>query len=239
MFLVYPCMVTQARPGPSLEAALTAVGGAPPLERLPRHVHRLPREEVSRSQRARILRAVAEVVAAKGYPATTVADIIRVAGVSRSTFYELYDGKEDAFLAAYAGLDIVLRNLASAAERSPTPAEMVRSAVRAHLASLAAEPAFTRMFFVEATSAGPRVLARRRAATQRFLDVLEAMVDAARALDAAVPVPDRTLLLAFVGAYRELITDHLLDAGATTLPTLEPHLVRLADRLLLAPGPAG
>jgi len=214
--------------------ALTSPDDQPPLERLPRHVHGLPREQVSRSQRARILRAVAEAVAARGYPATTVADIIRRAGVSRSTFYELYEGKEDAFLAAYAGLDIVLRNLAVATERSATPAEMVRNAVRAHLAGLAAEPAFTWMFFVEATSAGPRVLARRRAATQRFLDVLEAMVDAARALDPAVPASDRMVLLAFVGAYRELITDHLLEAGAETLPTLEPHLVRLADRLLLA-----
>jgi AcrR family transcriptional regulator len=216
---------------------ITSPGGEAPPERLPRHVHALPREQVSRSQQVRILRAVASAVAAKGYAATTVADIIRRAGVSRSTFYELYASKEDAFLAAYAGLDIVVAQLAGSSSGAATPAEMVRSAVRAHLANLAAEPDFTWMFFVEATSAGPRVLARRRAATDRFLDVLEQMGEAARRLDPTVPAPDRTLLLAFVGAYRELITAHLLDAGAPTLGTLEPHLVRLADRLILAPSP--
>jgi hypothetical protein len=112
---------------------------------------------------------------------------------------------------------------------------MVRSAVRAHLANLAAEPDFTWMFFVEAASAGPRVLARRRAATDRFLDVLEQMVETARRLDPSVPPSDRMLLLGFVGGYRELITAHLLDEGAASLTTLEPHLVRLADRLILAP----
>jgi AcrR family transcriptional regulator len=183
----------------------------------------------------RILRAVAAAVAAKGYAATTVADIIGRAGVSRSTFYELYASKEDAFLAAYAGLDIVVAQLAESSAAAETPEEMVRSAVRAHLANLAAEPDFTWMFFVEATAAGPRVLARRRSATERFLDVLEQMVVAGRRLDPAVPPPDRTLLLAFVGAYRELITAHLLEAGASTLPSLEPHLVRLADRHILAP----
>jgi AcrR family transcriptional regulator len=227
-------MVSRPRPGPSLAVQITSPGAEPPLERLPRHIHGLPREQVSRSQRARIVRAVAAAVAAKGYAATTVADIIGRAGVSRSTFYELYDGKEDAFLAAYAGLDIVVTQLASSSSAAPSPAEMVRAAVRAHLANLAAEPDFTWMFFVEAMSAGPRVLARRREATERFLDVLEGLVETARVLDPSVPSPDRTLLLGFVGAYRELITAHLLDAGAATLPSLEPHLVVLADRLILA-----
>ena len=213
---------------------ITSPGGDPPLERLPRHVHGLPREQVSRSQRVRIVRAVAAAVAAKGYAATTVADIIARAGVSRSTFYELYESKEDAFLAAYRGLDIVVTQLAASSSTAGTPGEMVRAAVRAHLANLAAEPEFTWMFFVEAMSAGPRITARRREATERFLDVLEGLVERARRLDSSVPAPDRVLLLGFLGGYRELITAHLLDAGAASLPSLEPHLVRLADRLILA-----
>ena len=43
------------------------------------------------------------VVAAKGYAATTVADLTREAGVSRTTFYELFEDKEACFLAAYDG----------------------------------------------------------------------------------------------------------------------------------------
>lgn len=188
---------------------------------------------MARSQRGRILRAVAESVAANGYAATSVADVIARAGVSRSTFYELYDGKESAFLDAYAGIQLVHRQLLESFNAGETPVDMVRGAVRMHLASLAAEPAFTWMFFVEAVAAGPRILARRRDATESFLDVLTAMVDSARSRDPRVPPADRALLLAFVGAARELIAAHLLTRDAASLPELEDSVVEVGERLLL------
>ena len=220
--------MTASRPG-SLTARL--VGPAP--ERLPRHPHRLSREDVARSQRGRILRAVAESVAAKGFAATSVADVIARAGVSRSTFYELYDGKESAFLDAYSGIELVHRHLLDSFRAGSTPAEMVRSAVHAHLTSLAAEPAFAWMFFVEAVVAGPRILTRRREATESFLDVLTAMVEHARSVDPSVPPAERAMLLAFVGAARELIAAHLLNHDAESLTALEDALVTVAERLLL------
>jgi AcrR family transcriptional regulator len=212
----------------------TRLAGPAP-DRLPRHPHRLSREDVARSQRGRILRAVAESVAAKGYAATSVADVIARAGVSRSTFYELYDGKESAFLDAYSGIEIVQRQLLESFRAGETPLEMVRGAVRAHLAALAAEPAFAWMFFVEAVAAGPRILARRREATEAFLGVLTTMVELARQRDAAIPLPDRPLLLAFVGAARELVATQLLSDSAQSLPGIEDSLVAVAQRLLLAP----
>jgi len=220
--------VTGDRPA---SLAVRLAGPAP--ERLPRHPHRLSREDVARSQRGRILRAVAESVAAKGYAATSVADVIARAGVSRSTFYELYDGKESAFLDAYSGFELVHRTLLESFRSGSTTSEMVRGAVRAHLASLAAEPAFAWMFFVEAVVAGPRILARRREATESFLDVLTAMVEHARAVDLSVPPPDRALLLAFVGAARELIAAHLLNHDSASLSELEAPIVTVAERLLL------
>ena len=220
--------MTGTRP-PSL--AIRLAGPAP--QRLPRHPHRLSRDDVARSQRGRILRAVAESVAAKGYAATSVAEVIARAGVSRSTFYELYDGKESAFLDAYAGIELVHRHLLESFRTGSTPVEMVRLAVRAHLSSLAAEPAFAWMFFVEAVAAGPRILTRRREATESFLDVLGAMVDHARAVDPTVPAPERALLLAFVGAARELIAAHLLSGDAESLSELEVPIVTVAERLLL------
>ena len=77
-------------------------------ERLPRGRHGLPREAVTESQRNRIHQAMIEVVSERGYPETRVVDVIGVAGVSRKTFYELFDSKEDCFLAAY---DVLLGNL--------------------------------------------------------------------------------------------------------------------------------
>jgi AcrR family transcriptional regulator len=227
--------VTVGRPA-SLAARLTAEGdSAPPPDRLPRHAHGLPRDAVARSQRARILRAVAASVAANGYAETSVADVIRRAGVSRSTFYELYAGKEDAFLGAYAGIELVHARLLETSKAETEPHVMLRAAVRAQLSLLAAEPDFTWMFFVEAVAAGPRILARRRQATEDFLDVLTTMVEHARRHDPRVPAADRTRLLAFVGAARELIATHLLDAEASSLPGLEDAIVDVGTALLLDP----
>src|SRR6478752_2700016 len=77
------------------------MSAAEPGRALPRGPHGLSREEVELSQRARLLQATTEAVAAQGYVKTTVADIIARAGVSRATFYQLFRDKEDCFLAAY------------------------------------------------------------------------------------------------------------------------------------------
>ena len=71
------------------------------ITQLPRGPHRLAREEVLASQRGRMLAAIAEAVAEKGYAATTVADVVGRAGVSRKTFYEHFADKEECFLAAW------------------------------------------------------------------------------------------------------------------------------------------
>ena len=79
------------------------------VQPLPRGRHSLSREEVRASQRRRMLEAMANATAEKGYVHTTVADVIKRAGVSRETFYEHFSDKEDCFIAAYdAGVEAVL-----------------------------------------------------------------------------------------------------------------------------------
>ena len=69
--------------------------------RLPRGTHGLDPSLVAASQRTRLLEAVGGAVAEKGYAATTIDDIVRGAGVSKKTFYEHFQDKLGAFLAAY------------------------------------------------------------------------------------------------------------------------------------------
>ena len=71
------------------------------VRQLPRGRHRLTREEVTASQRGRMLEAMAEAVAEKGYTHMAVADVVSGAGVSRETFYQHFADKEDCFLAAF------------------------------------------------------------------------------------------------------------------------------------------
>src|SRR3712207_4871654 len=76
---------------------------------LPRGRHAAPREVVWQSQRDRLLAAMADAVAEKGYAKASVADVIERAGVSRKTFYEHFANKEECFLAASdAGDDLLL-----------------------------------------------------------------------------------------------------------------------------------
>jgi AcrR family transcriptional regulator len=67
---------------------------------LPRGRNSLAPSEAARERRERILAAVARTVAAQGYAATSVADIVASAKVTRSAFYSHFASKEDAFLAA-------------------------------------------------------------------------------------------------------------------------------------------
>jgi len=79
-------------------------------EQLPRGRHGLSRDHVLASQRGRMLDAICQAVAEKGYARTAVADVIERAGVSRETFYEHFADKEECFLAAYELASDTLRS---------------------------------------------------------------------------------------------------------------------------------
>jgi len=130
----------------------------------------LPREFIARHQRQRIINALAEEAAEKGYRAVTVADIVRRAGIARNTFYENFPSKEGCFLAAqeYA-VEEALRRVVEAAGGVDSWQERVRAGLGSFLASVATEPALARACFVEALSAGPAAVERYEASLQAFV----------------------------------------------------------------------
>ena len=75
-----------------------------------------------RAQRAKLLEAMVQVVAEKGYAAATVADAVRVAKVSRGTFYELFDSKQACLSEAYR---LGVRAYVSAAKDALRPTRQV------------------------------------------------------------------------------------------------------------------
>lgn len=130
----------------------------------------LSREFITRHQRARIIAALAEEAAAKGYRAVTVADIVRRAGIARNTFYENFSSKEDCFLAVqeYA-VEEALRRVVEAAGNVESWQGRVRAGLAAFLHSVATEPALARACFVEALSAGPASAERYEQSLQAFI----------------------------------------------------------------------
>lgn len=202
---------------------------------LPRGPHQLAREVVLASQRGRLLEAMAETVAGKGYPATTVADVIGRAGVSRRTFYEHFRDREACFLAAYdAGVELLLDTLRSVDVSGLDPLAGARARVRAYLSTLAAEPAFARTFLIEVGAAGPAALERREAVHDRFAALLREQVGAAREQLPGLPeVPDEAYLAA-VGATDVVVSRLVARGRIAELPELEDVVLHIQLSLLVA-----
>ncbi len=218
---------------------MSASGEIHALRVLPRGRYAAPRAVVAESQRERLLVAMADATAAKGYANVAVADVIERAGVSRRSFYEHFANKEECFLAAYdAGVDGLLGAIREAEEAADGPLEGARAGTEVYLQLLADNPAFARTFLIEVLGAGPAALERRDAVHQRFADRLaEAHAAITEQLGAAatLPTPAPYIFRAAVGAIHELVIDRLLKQGAEALPDLLDAILEVELRLLGAP----
>jgi AcrR family transcriptional regulator len=112
-----------------------------------------PRSEVIENQRERLFGAVVAVVSEKGYEASTVADVIELAGVSRSDFYRHFSNKADC-LAAAAGASLELAVGALEKARNVSNEAEAEAVFEDFFGLLRAQPAAARVCFVELRAAG-------------------------------------------------------------------------------------
>jgi AcrR family transcriptional regulator len=177
---------------------------------------------IARSQRERLLEAAVRVVARKGYAATTVADLTKEAGISRTTFYEMFEDKEACFLAAYdAAVETLVRRVTVAFEAEEGWPRRVRAGLAALLAALAEEPELARLALVGVSAAGPAAQRRYRAALQRLTPLFDEGRDFA---PGGRGLPANTSRMA-IGAVAGLISDELAENGAESLPNLLSDLL--------------
>ena len=126
----------------------------------------LGRSRVSEIQRARMLQAMAEVAAQDGAQNASVARVVARSGVSRRTFYDLFEDREDCFLAAFEDALAQVAGRARGAYEGAGAARVgwqarVRAALTAILRFLDEEPDLGRLLIVESLTAGPRAVRRR------------------------------------------------------------------------------
>ena len=140
---------------------------------LPPGRHKLTRDYVQRNQRERILDAVADVTSLAGYQAMSVEEIIGTAGVSRRTFYDNFQSKEVAFLAALDAIgEQLVERVRSAYEANRTFAGGIRDCLGAFLQFLAEEPRYADMLIVEVLAAGPAAIERRNKVMHEFSELV-------------------------------------------------------------------
>jgi AcrR family transcriptional regulator len=122
----------------------------------------------------RIIAATVEVVVERGYQAMTISDIVARAGVSFSTFYEHFESKGAALLAALdSGRSLMFGTMLPLYRRARDWPSAVRASFTAMFAFYAAEPGYARMAMIEVVGAGDEVLDKHEeliAATYVALD---------------------------------------------------------------------
>ncbi len=167
----------------------------------------------------RILRALAAVVAEKGYPDTTVADVVEKASASQRTFYEHFKNKEDAIVAALdSGSAHMLAAALPAFRRAPDWKHAVHDTIEAMFRWGAEEPEYARMGGVEMYAAGKRALDQREVVTEGMEGLLAPGYELK---------PDTPPIAAEAvgGALYSLLYDHVNRKGPETLPQIVPILV--------------
>ena len=146
--------------------------------KFPSGVRKLPSELVGAVQRERLIAAMLRAASELGYRETNVQDVIERAGVSRPTFYEHFDNKEDCFLAAFDTTAGRLRERVAAATREG--GDSWRNRLRLGLETLlnftTTEPDAARTLVVEARAASAKAVIRRDRLLEYFAECIDAQV---------------------------------------------------------------
>jgi AcrR family transcriptional regulator len=209
-----------------------------PIEVLPRGPRIDVRAELRASQTGRLICAVADAVAAKGYAATSVADITALAGVSRKTFYEHFDDKEACFLASYdTGAEAIYRAMVGATHGLERWDDILDAVLGTWLQFLQADLAFTRAYMIEFWAAGDAARERWKRRRDRTAGLLKVLHDQARSQDPAIiPVSD-LLIEAVSGGINRLVVSSVLAENPEPLTALQAEMVRFITMTLAARAP--
>jgi AcrR family transcriptional regulator len=186
--------------------------------------------------RRRLLRAMAVAVSEKGYGATTVADVVRIARVSRRTFYEHFDDRESCFLALGDHLSEFFLDLVAETTSLELPwRDRVDRTLEAYLSVLAANPGLTRAFMLEPFGMGPHALARRRRVFRRGAEQLVEIFEAGRRQNPELNPVSFDTATAIIGGIYELVLLAAEEGRAHELDQLRDTATQLISDVLTAP----
>jgi AcrR family transcriptional regulator len=181
----------------------------------------IPIDIGERSQRHRIVEAMVDCCAEKSYAATTIADIVSQASISRTTFYKRFRGKRECFDAALDWcLEEVRATIVASWTRTDPPPVAVRKAAAATLELMARNPALTQALLGEAVAVEPAVIGRHRTI---LIEALERLW-----IDADEPRRGRTDPRFAFGSAHVLIYNQVISGRADRLSELLPEVAYVA-----------
>jgi AcrR family transcriptional regulator len=183
-----------------------------------------PRKVVAEHQRERVVNAAIEVFAKRGYRGATVGNLVSGAKVGVNSFYSLFEGKDDCFLAVYDQIVAESRTRLAAAVPAAAPwPRQITALLRALLEQIEEEPFAARIALVEVHTAG----ATARAHHERDLDGMAKLLRSGREYS---PVPDElpaTLEFATVAGLAWLLQQRIASGEAAGITKLLPEVLEI------------
>lgn len=188
-------------------------------------------------QRRRILRAIGELVAERGYPDVTVELIVKRAHVSYKTFYKHFGSKEECFVvlveATFTRTEATIRDRLEAESR-PWP-EQVAVALRTLIEEVVADPTVARAVIVEPLAMGSTVAGRYEQAIGNLISLFQAgRRFGPRGGNLAASVEDTLAGAVLWCLYQRLVVGEVEELNADL-----PILLELVLRTYIGPEEAG
>lgn len=195
---------------------------SPIFSRLPAGRGKLSPEDVARHQKARLQGAMVEAVARHGYSDTTLGELVSLASVSKTTFYDHFQSKEDCFLSAFDEIVEELARRVATAYRQPGDfRDKLLAATGVFLATAEEEPAAARLAAVDSLTLGAAGVAHRERASAAFEVLIRQSFEHS---PEARPMPETTVR-AVVGGIRGVAYRKLRHGRPAELPGLNEELV--------------
>jgi AcrR family transcriptional regulator len=194
------------------------------------------RSSAHADQRRRILRAVGELVAERGYADVTVELIVKRAHVSYKTFYKHHRSKEECFVALFdAVITNTERTISERLAAEPGAwSDQVVLALRSLIEAIVADPVIARAVIVESPTVGPAITERYEQATKTFVPLFRAGRELnPRGAELPDTIEDTLAGSVFWSAYQRLIVGE-----ADELTAYLPVLLELVLRTYLGPSEA-
>ncbi|WP_277835427.1 TetR/AcrR family transcriptional regulator [Speluncibacter jeojiensis] len=173
----------------------------------------LSTEQRTQARRAAVLEAALDLFGTAGYPATSVKQVCRAAGLTERYFYESFTDREDCLAKLYDQLagEMYAATLASIAAAGPDVDEIARAGLDGFVRYLTDDPRRARVVLVEVVGVSPGMEERRHAVLRDYSEVVTATWGAAEArpMDTA----DRLTTVALVGGVNHLLVNWLMTGS--------------------------
>ncbi|WP_460624288.1 TetR/AcrR family transcriptional regulator [Kineococcus endophyticus] len=167
----------------------------------------------------------------KGFKATTVADVVRHAKVSRRTFYEEFSGREQCYVALLEQQDRrVVDAVRTAVRGGSSWRDQVHQAIEAYVDVVAADPQVTLSWIRDLPTLDLVAVETERRSTDTMLDLMRELSSGAAFRSAGLLPLDETTARLLVGGLQAVTAAVLEEEGPWA--TVTPTLTRVACAML-------